>query len=243
MPRIQDPNAIGQSCFIRANLTGYPTTPATMEIYCPAHVPRGRAASKGHWLALSEKEACEKRLICHTCRTFLATGGPAPLLSSIFTRALNGDPALALWTRSYSWIIASGFQRWIELATIPEDLWVYMRLVLLEQLVDRKRLPGHVTLEVELRHGSGLETTLTGHLDSTGYTGDLVTLMHTLRCERRAPLGDRHAPELGTRELRTRFCGIFYDPAASERVAEHLKEVFGPFTLEWLYTAKRLYSE
>jgi hypothetical protein len=112
-------------------------------------VPRQRAIEKKRWRLLSREEAGEKRLVCRSCRTFLVTAAPVPLLSTIFAKVLTGDPTTALWARSYSWIVASGMQCWIKERSVPEDLQVYTRLVLLERL-DQIRIPTLVTLEVEV---------------------------------------------------------------------------------------------
>jgi hypothetical protein len=48
---------------------------------------------------------------------------------------------------------------------------------------------------------------------------------------------------LSLRELRVQDAGIMFDPLASEKVAASLREVFGPFTLEWLFTVGLLYQE
>lgn len=246
MPRTtRDPNALGQCSFESARWDEYPSAPAGMSIYCREHAPRRPAARGQRWRPLYEQEASEKRLICHSCRRFLATGEAAPPLPAVFAQALAGDPSLALWARSHSWIVACGFQRWIERGTVPPDLWVYTRLVLLqEHQGDGIPLPAHVTLEVEVRYGRELEAVAIRHLSSLGCAGDLLTLMRRLGCTRWSPLRDRHAPQgLGSREWRALFFGLRYDPAASERVAQHLSEAFGHFTLEWLYAAERLSGE
>lgn len=245
MPRTQDPNALGQCCYEPARRGEYPSTPARVHIYCREHVPRRRAVKGQRWRRLDEQEASEKRLICCACRRFLATGEAAPGLEAVFAQGLAGDHSLALWARSNSWIVASGFQRWIERGTVPPDLWVYTRLVLLQELPEGGiPLPAHVTLEVEVRYGKALEATVVRHLGSLGCTGDLLALMRRLGCTRWSPLRDHHAPQgLGSREWRALFFGLRYDPAASERVAQRLSEAFGPFTLEWLYAAEGLGGE
>jgi len=245
MPRKQDPNALGQCCYELARPGEYPSTLASVHIYCREHVPRRRAVKGQRFRRLDEQDAREKRLICCVCRRFLATGEAAPSLPAVFAQWLAGDPSLALWARSNSWIVASGFQRWIERGTVPPDLWVYTRLVLLQEHPEGWiPLPAHVTLEVEVRYGQALEATAVRHLDSLGCTGDLLVLMQRLGCTRWSPLRDHHAPQgLGSRESRALFFGLRYDPVASERVALGLGEAFGPFTLEWLYGAEGLSGE
>jgi hypothetical protein len=237
-------SVVGHSYFKPANLTRYPTSSQMLEIFCRECVPRQRAIEKKRWRLLSREEAGEKRLICRSCRTFLVTGTAAPLLPTIFARVLKGDPTTALWARSYSWVVASGLQHWINEESIPEDLWIYTRLVLLERL-DQIRIPTHVTLEVEVRSGRTLETTTIRYLDSTGCVSGLILLMHTQGCERWAPLRQEPYPpqQLSPRELRMQDAGILFDPLASEKVAASLREVFGPFTLEWLFTVGLLYQE
>ncbi len=124
-------------------------------------------------------------------------------------------------------------------------LWVYTRPVLLQDLDSGEiPLPAHVTLEVEVRYGKELGTTAVRHLDSLGCTGDLLALMRRLGCTRWSPLSAHHVQEdPGSREWRAVFCGLRYDPEASERLAQCLIEAFGPFTLEWLYAAEGLNGE
>jgi len=233
---------LGQRCFEPARWGQYPFPPARLRVYCREHVPMLRAVKGQRWWRLDEREASQKRLICCACRRFLATGEAAPGFAAVFAQALAGDPSLALWARSNSWIVASGFQRWIEQGTVPPGLWVYTRLVLLQDLdFGGIPLPAHVTLEVEVRYGKELETTAVCHLDSLGCTGDLLALMRRLGCTRWSPLSDHNV--LGAREWRAVFCGLRYDPEASERLAQCLIEAFGPFTLEWLYAAEGLNGE
>lgn len=242
MPHTKDPPAFGQCCYEPAYWDKYPSTPARVSIYCREHVPRRRVVNRQHWRDLDEQEASEKRLICFACRRFLVTGEAAPTLPTVFAQALAGDPSLALWARENAWIVASGFQHWIKQGTVPPDLSVYTRvLLLLEQPDGWFSLPTHVTLEVEVRYGKALESTVVCHLDSLGCSGDLLALMRRLGCTRWSPLYDHHAPQgLGSREYRAMFFGLRYDPAASERVAQRLSEAFGSFTLEWLYAAEWL---
>ena len=241
MPRI---HALGRRCFVQANSDEYPSTPAGMSVYCRKHAPARRAAKGERWLWLGEQEAREKHLFCHACRRFLATGEEVPRLAEVFARCLGGDPSLALWARASSWIVTCGFQRWIEQGTAPQDLWVYTRPVLLRDLEADFPLPAHVTLEVEIRYGRELETTAVRHLDSVGCTANLLTLMELVGCAGWLPLRERFAPaELGSREMRALFSGIYDNPARSERLAQCLFEAYGPFTLEWLYAADRLNAE
>jgi hypothetical protein len=242
VPRMNDTQALGLCCYTtQGNTDEYPATPTSVSVFCREHGPRRRAARGERWFLLSEQEAREKRLFCHVCRRFLVTGEEVPRLTSVFTEALGGDPSLALWVRAFSWVVACGFQRWIEQGTVPQDLWVYTRPVLLRDLGAAIPIPVHVTLEVEIRYGSEREQTAVRHLDSLGCAGGLLVLMARVGATHWVPLRERFAPAgLGSHEKRALFSGIRYDQGESERLARSLRETFGPFSLEWLYGADRL---
>lgn len=242
MPQTTNTTALGQRLFMPANYETFPSYPATIAIYCRAHVPQHRALPRQHWESISQEEAHEKHLICCSCRMMLATGEQAPLLPDVFAQVLGGVPDTALWARSQSWIIAEGLQRWIHQVTVPEGLCVYTRPLLLEHKEDAGHIPASVTLEVEVRCGEDLEHVFVRHLDVAGCVPDLLDLMYSYGCEVWRPLR-RNPSQLGTHEMRTVMAGISTDSAASDRIAQALANSYGAFTVEWLCTAQALFPQ
>lgn len=183
------------------------------------------------------------RLICGVCQRFLATGQPAPTMPELFDRTFHQEeisPAL-------SWVVASGFQYWIKQQTVPGNLWTYTRCLLLERLVQQKRVPDRVVLEVEVRHGGALLQSTTRLLSAEACSSNLLGIMRRYSCERWRPLCDcfeTHTPVMRGQcpgEQAARLAGLRWDPDLSQAFSLALQQAYGPFTLEWLCSAEKLF--
>lgn len=192
---------------------------------------------------IASSEASKMRLICGVCQRFLATGQRAPTLPELLDRTFHQEkisPAL-------SWIVAEGLQHWIKQQTIPGNLWTYTRCLLLERLAQQKRVPKRVVLEVEVRHGGALLQSTTRFLGAGSYSSNLLETMRHYSCEHWRPLCEcfgTHTPVIREQcpgEQAARLVGLRWDPELSQAFSLALQQAYGPFTLEWLCSAEKLF--
>jgi hypothetical protein len=216
-----------------------------IEILCPFDAPESEPAGS-RMTPIFRKEAHKKGLFCACCLKSLMTNEPVSTLTALIAQQIGAAPQASdrhLWERTWSWVFAEGLKTWMSQAAVPADLWRYTRLLLLEQLQQGAQIPERVLLEVEIRHGKALGATTIRYLDISGSFTNLLELMHQESCDQWLPLRERSYPpqSLSPREQRTHGAGILHDTSRSAQFAQYLKHTYGPFTLEWLFAAEKLF--